>query len=169
MDVYGDDFTRLQNAWTRPNGNYNNLFCSFHVVDQDMAEHMDSLMTIAEGGKPHFHAFNFIKQRDVIIQRAGEGAIPQHTDAAVEDMRLRIESMAWDPVQVQNILFESRLTFTYEQAWALSVSMAHAKRSNMRLERKLAFVMGLFPRLGGHSLVSRLDDNTTVMILSHAM
>ena len=73
--------------------------------------------------------------------------------------------MYWDPIKMQNMLFERPVVFTYLQAWVLGASMFQAKKNIPAWESRFAFLMGAHPRLGRDSLAGKLDEICISIIL----
>jgi hypothetical protein len=73
--------------------------------------------------------------------------------------------MFWDPIKMQNMLFEHPVVFTFLQAWVLGASVFQAKKNIPAWESRFAFLMGTHTRLGRESLAGKLDKICMSIIL----
>ena len=167
---FGARFAQWRNQYARANAQPVSAFTFFNEVSGPehglMADHLNDLMEACPLEARVIHAADFLEQWNQIIRRRGDA---EASKDEVHTLQLRIESMAWDPKMLQDLLMKCPGVFSYEQAWALATSVSHAKSCNMSVERKMAFMMGLHPRVGENCLVQRTDRDIVRLILVKAM
>lgn len=145
------------------------LFSEQTQFEPGMPERIEKLIPLC-GNRKRAQLFLYIMWGVKTLERMStntEAPFPYETpeDEEVLYLERQIAEMHWDCKKIHSLLFDLPRKFTYHQVWILAAAMIRSYYTG--LNRRLAFGMGLQPRLGHESLVLGLHADAVRLIMRH--